>query len=132
MESIAPNIFVKDINKTIAYYRQLGFNIIAKVPEDGEIVWVMMTCGSVTFMFQTFESLGAEFPAISRQDGGSLLLYVQTKKIREFHDRVKDKVNVIKGLEKTFYGATEFSIQDINGYILTFAEDEQEGESVSK
>jgi hypothetical protein len=31
---------------------------------------------------------------------------------------------IVKGIEKTFYGATEFSIQDINGYILTFAEDE--------
>jgi hypothetical protein len=33
-------------------------------------------------------------------------------------------VNVIKELEKTFYGATEFSIEDNNGYLLTFAEDE--------
>jgi len=31
----------------------------------------------------------------------------------------------IKGLEKTFYGATEFSIEDNNGYLLTFAEDEK-------
>jgi hypothetical protein len=37
----------------------------------------------------------------------------------------KDNVKVIKGLEKTFYGATEFSIQDNNGYLLTFAEDEK-------
>ncbi len=125
MESISPNIFVKDINKTISFYEQLGFNVVAKVPEQGDCVWVMMTCGTVTFMFQIFDSLGAELPAISRQDGGSLLLYIQTKKIRELHERIKDKVNVVKGLEKTFYGATEFSIQDINGYILTFAEDEQ-------
>ena len=29
-----------------------------------------------------------------------------------------------KGLEKTFYGATEFSIIDNNDYLLTFAEQE--------
>jgi len=28
------------------------------------------------------------------------------------------------GLEKTFYGATEFSIADNNNYMITFAEDE--------
>ncbi len=95
------------------------------VPETGDFVWAMMTCGNVTFMFQTFESLGSELPAISREDGGSLLLYIQTKEIRQFYEEIKDKVNVIKGLEKTFYGATEFSIQDINGYILTFAQDEK-------
>lgn len=85
------------------------FDTVA-VPEQGDPVWAMMKCGNVTFMFQTFESLGDEFPAISRQDGGSLLLYIQTKEIRKLHDQIKDKVNIIKGLEKAFYGATEFSI----------------------
>ena len=125
MESISPNIFVKDINKTIKFYQNIGFETTMTVPEEGDLVWVMMTCGNVTFMFQTFDSLGSEFPTISRQDGGSLLLYIQIKEIRAFHDKIKDKVNVIKGLEKTFYGATEFAIRDINNYILTFAENEK-------
>jgi uncharacterized glyoxalase superfamily protein PhnB len=124
MDTISPNIFVKDINRTIDFYKQLGFKVITTVPEQGDLVWAMMICGNVTFMFQTFDSLGKDLPAITRQDGGSLLLYIQTKEIRKFHDQIKDKVNIVKGLEKAFYGATEFSIQDINGYILTFAEDE--------
>ncbi len=124
MDTISPNIFVRDINKSIDFYSQLGFAVIATVPEQGDFAWAMMTCGSVTFMFQTFDSLGDDLPAITRQDGGSLLLYIQTKEIRKLYEQIKDKVNVVKGLEKAFYGATEFSIQDINGYILTFAEDE--------
>jgi uncharacterized glyoxalase superfamily protein PhnB len=124
MDSLSPNIFVRDINKTIEYYQLLGFTVMAKVPEEGNPVWAMMSCGKVIFMFQTFESLGDDVPAISRQDGGSLLLYIQIKEIRKFHDNIKDKVKIIKGLEKTFYGATEFSIRDINGYVLTFAEEE--------
>jgi uncharacterized glyoxalase superfamily protein PhnB len=126
MYSIAPNIFVRDMNETIEYYHHLGFEVAMKVPEEGDIIWAMMSCGNVNFMFQSFESLGEELPEISRKDGGSLLLYIQIKEIVLFHDRIKDKVNIIKGLEKTFYGATEFSIQDINGYILTFAEEENE------
>jgi len=125
MDSISPNIFVRDINETIKFYRQLGFELVMSVPEEGDFAWAMMACGNITFMFQTFDSLGKELPTISRQDGGSLLLYIQTKEIRLFHDKIKDKVNVIKGLEKTFYGALEFSIQNINGYILTFAENEK-------
>lgn len=124
MKSISPNIFVKDINKTIDFYKQLGFSLTTTVPEEGNFIFAMMTCGKVTFMFQTFESLGSDLPAISRQDGGSLILYIQTKEIRKFYDQIKDKVTIVKGLEKTFYGATEFAILDINNYILTFAEDE--------
>lgn len=125
MESVSPNIFVKDITLTIEFYKQLGFNIIATVPEQGDLVWAMMICGNVTFMFQSFESLADELPMITRQNGGSLLLYIQIKEIRKFFERIHTKVKVIKGLEKTFYGATEFSIEDPNGYVLTFAEDEK-------
>jgi len=125
MDSLSPNIFVKDIGETINFYKTLGFKVAMSVPEEGDFVWVMMTCGNVNFMFQTFESLASELPEISRQNGGSLLLYIQTKEIRQFHDEIKDKVEIIKGLEKTFYGATEFSILDNNGYVLTFAENEE-------
>lgn len=124
MESVAPNIFVRDILKTVDYYKHLGFSLTMKFPEEGELVFALMTCGKVTFMFQTFESLGSDLPQISRQDGGSLLLYIQIRGIWKFHEQVKDQVEIIKDIEKTFYGATEFSIKDINGYILTFAEDE--------
>ncbi len=124
MNALSPNIFVKDINQTIAFYRQLGFELITTVPDKGDYVWAMMTCGKVSFMFQTFSSLGNDLPVISRQNGGSLLLYIGLKNIRVFFDSIKDKVTVVKGLEKTFYGATEFSILDNNGYVLTFAEDE--------
>ena len=125
MDSLSPNIFVKNIGETINFYKTLGFKVAMTVPEEGDFVWVMMTCGKVSFMFQTFESLGSELPEISRQNGGSLLLYIQIKEIRQFHDKIKHKVKIIKGLEKTFYGATEFSILDNNGYILTFAENEE-------
>lgn len=124
MESLAPNIFVQDIDATIEFYKILGFQLIANVPEEGDLVWAMMTSGNVTFMFQSFASLGSEIPEISRQAGGSLLFYIKIKEIISFHEQIKDKVKVVKGIEKTFYGATEFSIQDLNGYVLTFAEEE--------
>ena len=123
MDSLTPNLFVKDINGTIKFYKSLGFEVVMTVPEQGKFVWVMMTCNNVSFMFQTFESLGSDVPAISRQQGGALLLYIRVKKIRAFFQKIKDKVKIIKELEKTFYGATEFSIQDNNGFVLTFAED---------
>ena len=124
MESLSPNIFVKDIKATLAFYKQLGFNLVMSVPEDGEdFVWAMMVNGGVTIMFQTFDSLANDLPEVKREDGGSLLFYIKLKDILNFFDLLKDKVTVVKGLEKTFYGATEFSILDNNNYLLTFAED---------
>lgn len=107
MTSLSPNIFVTDINKTIEFYKQLGFITIATVPEEGNYVWAMVKCGDVTFMFQTYESLGDSLPEIHRTDGGSLLFYINVKGIRVFFEKLKDKVTIVKGLEKMFYGATE-------------------------
>ena len=124
MESLSPNIFVSDMSETIAFYKMLGFQLIMSVPEEGdEFVWAMMMNGSITFMFQTFASLGDDLPEISRQNGGSLLFYIKLTGLLAFFDEVKEKVTVLKGLEKTFYGTTEFSILDNNDYVLTFAED---------
>ena len=125
MESLAPNIFTNNIQETVALYTLLGFNVTMSVPEQGDdLVWVMMVNGNVTVMFQTYQSLEGDLPEIRRNDGGSLLLYISLKNIRDFFESIKDKVKVLKGLEKTFYGATEFSILDNNNYVLTFAEHE--------
>ncbi|MDB5017954.1 MAG: glyoxalase [Mucilaginibacter sp.] len=125
MESLSPNIFVNSMDETIAFYKSIGFQVVMTVPEAGnDFVWAMMANGNVTFMFQTFASLGDELPEISRQNGASQLLYIKLKKIRDFFELIKDKVKILKPLDKTFYGATEFSILDNNNYVLTFAEDE--------
>ena len=125
METVSPNIFVHDIQATISFYELLGFEVINSVPDDsGKLIFVLMVNGSVTFMFQTFESLADSLPIVNRNNGGSLLLYVKMKGIRSFFEQVKNKVTVLTSLEKTFYGATEFSIQDNNNYLITFAEDE--------
>jgi uncharacterized glyoxalase superfamily protein PhnB len=140
-DSLSPNLFVRDIRSTIEFYKILGFSLIMSVPGESvpgesvpgesvpgeserELVWAMVTSGKVTFMFQTFQSLGDTLPQVSRQDGGSLIFYIKIKQIRALFESIKDKVNVIHGLQKTFYGATEFSITDPNNYLLTFAEDE--------
>jgi uncharacterized glyoxalase superfamily protein PhnB len=128
METLSPNLFVRDVRATLAFYQILGFSLTMSVPGDaeGDIVWAMVTNGNVTFMFQTFASLGDGLPQVNRTDGGSLLFYINVKRIREFFEKIKDQVQVLHGLQKTFYGATEFSILDNNNYVLTFAEHGEE------
>lgn len=128
MESLSPNLFVKDIRATLDFYQLLGFTLTMSVPgnTEGELDWAMVTNGKVTFMFQTFKSLADALPPVSRTEGGALLFYIRTTRIRAFFETVKDKATVIHGLQKTFYGATEFSITDNNNFVLTFAEDEVE------
>jgi uncharacterized glyoxalase superfamily protein PhnB len=125
METVSPTIFVNNLHESISFYKLLGFEVATSVPDQsGKLIFVLMVNGSVTFMFQTFESIANTLPVVSRNNGGSLLLYVKMKGIRRYYEEIKNKVSVLTGLETTFYGATEFSIQDNNNYLITFAEDE--------
>ncbi len=125
MDTVSPNIYVDDLQATIAYYQKLDFHIVTSVPdESGNMIFVLMMNGTTTFMFQTFKSIENQLPSISRNNGGSLLLYIKMKGIRAFFERVKANIDIHSGLEKTFYGATEFSVIDPNNFMLTFAEDE--------
>jgi uncharacterized glyoxalase superfamily protein PhnB len=124
MESLTPNFFVHDIQATIAFYKELGFEVVNAVPEEATAIWIMMQSGKVSIMFQSFESLGTDLPQIPRTATCSMLLYIQVKEIRKLRNSLSNYINIVKDLEKTFYGATEFSILDNNGYVLTFAEDE--------
>jgi catechol 2,3-dioxygenase-like lactoylglutathione lyase family enzyme len=124
MESATPNFFVKDIQATIQFYTKLGFAVVNAVPNEQEAIWVMMQAGGVTMMFQNYESLGDELPQIPREPGCSMLSYIKVTQIRKLRDELPAEAIILKDLNKTFYGATEFSIADNNGYVLTFAEDE--------
>ena len=123
MRSISPNIFVNDLQATITFYTKLGFTVSNEVTtSEGEKVFALMTNGSVTFLFQTFASIEGKHPMVSRADGGSLLFYISVDNIRQYYDDIKEHVTILTNLEKTFYGATEFSLCDNNNYLLTFAE----------
>lgn len=123
MKSLSPNIFVHDMNQTIEFYQILGFFVINSVPGDSGLVWAMMSCENVTFMFQSFQSLGNELPEIHRTKGGSLLFYIDVESVNTLFEKIRNKVKILKYPERTFYGTLEFSILDPDGYVLTFASD---------
>ncbi len=60
--------------------------------------------------WRVFETLGA-----------SSTYYIEVESADEMYDKVKDKVEIYKTIENTWYGAREFYIRDLNGYILGFS-----------
>lgn len=122
MERLAPNLFVKDINASIEFYKSLGFSTVVTMPETAPYDWAMLVNGSVTIMLQTMTSLGNTLPQIHREPGGSLLLYINMQNIQQFYDGFVHKEAILTSLETTFYGAVEFSALDPDGFVITFAE----------
>jgi lactoylglutathione lyase len=119
-------MMVNNVSETLDFYTNvLGFTKIASVPETGKLSWAMARCGDVTFMFQEKASLKEEYPLLNKSEpGGGITFYISVSGVRELFDKLRSSARIVKEIHKTFYNATEFAIQDNNGYILVFAQNE--------
>jgi len=95
------------------------------VPETGKLDWAMVKRNDVVLMFQSTNSLTKELPKLkSQKPGGGLTFYIKVDRITEIHEELfNNEVEIISDLESTFYDTIEFSIVDVNGYVLTFSEE---------
>ena len=124
-------MMVEDVNASVEYYKdKLGFESVMVVDEEkgdgtsgSPLVWAMLKNGDVEVMFQGADGFVAELPEMAgREVGGTFTLYISMKDVKNFYDKVKSEVEIVKELHKTWYGADEFVVKDLNGYILYFAE----------
>lgn len=124
LESLTPNIMVKDVNATLDYYTsKLGFKLIDTNPEFGQYEWGYVMLDNVGMMFQEEKSLKTEYNEIEPlKVGGALTFYIRIKNINSYYNQISKKANIIKPMNKTFYGTNEFAVMDLNGFILTFSE----------
>ena len=128
LNSLTPNLMVNDVEETIEYYTDvLGFTLLMTVPETGKLDWAMVKRNDVVLMFQTTKSLKEGVPRLAgEKPGGGLTFYIKVDRISEMHEELfNNEAEIISDLESTFYNTIEFSIADINGYVLTFSEDKE-------
>ncbi len=138
MKKITPNIMVKDVNKTIDYYNEnLEFEFVMGVDESKKVktgnysgsvlTWAMINKDDIEIMFQREDSLVEEIPEFKDMKiGGTFTLFISTRDVKNLYKKIKNKVEILKEMHKTFYGADEFVMKDLNGYIIYFSEAQDE------
>ncbi|MDP3981458.1 MAG: VOC family protein [Chlamydiota bacterium] len=134
-KKMTPNFSVKNVKETVLFYRNiLGFKLEMLVPHEEKVIeqnldeektynYAMMRKDEVFVMFLEENSLKEDMPLFKNMtQGTSLLLYIDVDHIDEVYNAMKDKVEIVKQFEKTWYGMKEFYIKDCNGFILGFGE----------
>ncbi|EAY23929.1 VOC family protein [Microscilla marina] len=124
IKTLTPNLMVNNVAETIMYYNSiLGFELVQTVPETPPYDWAMVSTDGLALMFQSVDSMKTEFKPLEQQaTGGGLSFYLRVEGVEDLYEKLKGKVTVVNDLKESFYGMTEFSIQDLNGFVLTFAE----------
>lgn len=122
LKKLHVNLMVDEVQNTLDYYESIGFTTIQKAP-NASPEWAMIQKDNISLMFQSTNSLTTEFPQLKNQPSGKpLTLWIQTENIGNYYEKIKNKVKIIKEFGITEYnGATEFVIEDNNGFILHFS-----------
>lgn len=133
MKSLSPNLAVKDIKESVAYYQnnfgfeiemlvdslQEDFNPVVK--EDKEYIWALIKKGDVSLMLQEKNSMKEDICNFFNDISASITLYIEVDDVESLYEKVKENVDILKPVYETWYGQKEFYIKDINGYILGFS-----------
>ncbi len=109
-------IHVPDVRATVDWYEAIGFTVTDTYDDGGEgLSFAILSFGRSEVMFNS----GGQ---PSTQQRREVDLYVYTDDVDGLHQRLKDRVEVVKGLHDTFFGAREFIIRDLNRFWMTFAQ----------
>lgn len=125
LEAITPNLMVEDVRQTINYYHGvLGFETVSTSPEGAdELVRAVVKKGNAKIMFQSEDSLKAELPELRHDEpAGGFTIIIEMTGVNEYYDYLYISSDVVDQIRDTKYGTRQFTIRDVNGYYLTFAE----------
>ncbi|MBC7898712.1 MAG: VOC family protein [Saprospiraceae bacterium] len=117
MNRLIPMLPVKHIAASIDFYQKLGFSVENR---NDEWRWAMLGFDDCRLMVD--QSIN-NHPDAPRQG----IIYLYPENVEEYHRQVRGNGLEIPDLETTFYGLTEFRIDDPDGNRLWIGENTSTG-----
>jgi uncharacterized glyoxalase superfamily protein PhnB len=120
MGYISPTLAVRNMKQTIEFYKNsLGFKIGMAFPDAENPEYVDLSKDGMVIMFIPAQNVG-----IGSQEklGVGVNLYIQIDgDIDEYYRGLKNKsAKIVVDIKDEPYGIRDFTVEDINGYKLTF------------
>lgn len=124
-KSMTTNLMVESVDKSIVFYRDvLGFSVVTSVPGKGnELQFAIMSNDDILLMLQEKDNLIEEYPVLATPEvHPSVSLYIVVDNLDAVYEDIREKYQINTELHPSFYGAREFAVTDVDGYVLTFTE----------
>lgn len=112
MNRLIPMLPVKSIGISIEFYQKLGFSVEQR---NDEWRWAMLAFDDCRLMVDQSINVHPGMPQFG-------VIYLYPENIVEYHQQVRANGIEIPDLETTFYGLTEFRIEDPDGNRLWIGE----------
>lgn len=117
MNRLIPMLPVRSMPASVEFYKKLGFSVEKK---NDDWKWAMLAFGECRLMVD--QSIN-HHPGAPRE----WVLYLYPDNIVEYHRQVRKNGLDVADLDKTFYGMTEFRLDDPDGNRLWIGEDKSTG-----
>ncbi|MGC9358821.1 MAG: VOC family protein [Anaerolineae bacterium] len=120
-KQVVPMLQVNDVNETIAYYREaLGFVLGLVWPNASDPRYATVSRGEITFAFTI--DLGTSEGNFIAEKGNGVVLYLLVEDVDAAYEELSSRGAIIVQDLVEFAGRRQFSVGDINGYMLAVSE----------
>jgi cytohesin len=118
----SPMIYVPDVAAALHWYVSIGFKEIARYGDDGLVNFGIVAFGSAEIMLNMHGKRGEHDVSLwlSTDKIDDLYSLLKSRQIEAAATGTTDGIDFIEPINNTFYGARQFGIRDLNGYILYF------------
>ena len=120
MGYVSPTLAVRNMKQTIEFYRDsLGFKMGMTFPDAESPEYAALSKDGMVLMFIPAENIGINS---EEKLGVGVNLYMQIDgDIDKYYNELKDKnVKIVVDIKDEPYGIRDFTIEDIDGYKITF------------
>lgn len=115
MNRLIPMLPVKSVPSSVVFYQKLGFSVEQRNDSWG---WAMLFFDECRLMLDQSINL---HPDARHQ----FVLYLYPENIEEYHEQLRRNGLIAPELDVTFYGMTEFRLDDPDGNRLWIGETNQ-------
>jgi catechol 2,3-dioxygenase-like lactoylglutathione lyase family enzyme len=123
---LVPMLPAADLNRTIEFYRALGFVCENKIEQEGRIIRCALRSDTAHIMFFCTD---AHHPTVNAPQSDGVVLYFHPDDVVGLHRSLKSRGYAVTNLVVTFSGMKEFHLTDPDGYQLIFGQEAKESET---
>lgn len=119
ISKLSLDLVVNSVESTARFYSDiLGFEVL-EINKN----FARLKAGDSEVMLMSKSDFDREVPVLNRpKNEGWTVLIVEVVDIKDVYESIRDKVEIIRELQRTNYGTQEFLLKDLDGYLVQFTQ----------
>jgi uncharacterized glyoxalase superfamily protein PhnB len=122
VKKMTANLYTDNVEACVRFWvDRLHFEKTVEVPDGNDVAFAALQKHSIEVMYGSYASLEKESAIAQAFRRGTSFLFLEVDDLPACFAAMQGAPLVLP-VHKTFYGATEFTVKDPAGHLITFAQ----------